>query len=137
MIASSYTAVSMFVRLLLALVLLQLGACGLNLGGPQAAAEKYVRTMVEQPTNETEPTSFHVLLPSRVVIDYARTLHRQSVVQKYKARKLRSTDDSAIQIAVTIVAKRDRYSVQEREHTLILTMQHSKEKGWQVVAVPP
>jgi len=129
------TVTHRLVRFSFILVLLQLGACGLNLGGPQSAAVKYVRNLVEQPDNSPELVQAYSMLPNHVVIEYARALHKQGVVQKYTAEKLGATVDAKERIAVSIVPVRKNYVVQERDHTLVLIMQHSKDQGWQVIAI--
>ena len=123
------------VRLSFILVLLQLGACGLNLGGPQSAAVKYVRNLVEQPDNSPELAKAYSMLPNHVVIAYARALHKQGVKQKYTAEKLGATADSKERIAVSIIPVRKNYVIQERDHTLVLIMEYSKNQGWQVIDI--
>ena len=123
------------VRLSFILVLLQLGACGLNLGGPQSAAVKYVRNLVEQPDNSPELAKAYSMLPNHVVIAYARALHKQGVKQKYTAEKLGATADSKERIAVSIIPVRKNYVIQERDHTLVLIMENSKNQGWQVIDI--
>jgi hypothetical protein len=123
------------VRLSFILVLLQLGACGLNLGGPQSTAVKYVRNLVEQPDNSPELVKAYSMLPNHVVIAYARALHKQGVKQKYTAEKLGATADSKERIAVSIIPVRKNYVVQERDHTLVLIMENSKNQGWQVIDI--
>ena len=123
------------VRLSFILVLLQLGACGLNLGGSQSAAVKYVRNLVEQPDNSPELVKAYSMLPNHVVIEYARALHKQGVKQKYTAEKLGATADSKERIAVSIIPVRKNYVIQERDHTLVLIMEYSKNQGWQVIDI--
>ena len=135
MFASPATAVHRFIQVSFILVLFQLGACGLNLGGPQSAAVKYVRNLVEQPDNSPELEKAYSMLPNHVVIEYARALHKQGVVQKYTAEKLGATADSKERIAVSIIPVRKNYIVQERDHTLVLIMQKSKTQGWQVIEI--
>ena len=129
------TATHRLVRFSFILALLQLGACGLNLGGPQSAAVKYVRNLVEQPDNAPELVKAYSILPNHVVIEYARALHKQGVVQKYTAEKLGATTDAKERIAVSIVPVRENFVVQERDHTLVLVMQKSKDQGWQVIDI--
>jgi len=135
MFLSQSTVTNRLIRFLFILVSLQLGACGLNLGGPQSAAVKYVRNMVELPDKSPELVKAYSMLPNQVVIDYARALHKQGVVQKYAAEKLGATADSKVQVAVSIIPVRKNYVVQERDHTLVLTLQHSKDRGWQVIEI--
>ena len=123
------------VRLSFILALLQLGACGLNLGGPQSAAVKYVRNLIEQPDNSPELVRAYSMLPNHVVIEYARALHKQGVTLKYTAERLGATADSKEQIAVSIIPVHDNFAIQERDHTLVLIMQSSKDKGWQVIDI--
>ena len=120
---------------LLVVALIQLTGCGLNLGGPRAAAVKYVRGLIEQPDNSPELQKAYALLPNHVVIEYARALHKQIVVQKYSAEKLAPTADSRERIAVSILPVRDNFVVHERDHILVLTMENSSNQGWQVVAI--
>jgi hypothetical protein len=129
------TVINRVVRTLVILTLFQLGACGLNLGGPQSAAVKYVRGLVEQPDNSPELIKAYSMIPNHVVIEYARALHKQGVKQKYTAEKLRATADSRERIAVSIIPVRNNYIAQERDHTLILIMQYSKKEGWKVVDI--
>ena len=129
------TVIHRLVRVSFILALFQLGACGLNLGGPQSAAVKYVRSLVEQPDNSPELVKAYSILPNHVVIEYARALHKQGVKQKYTAEKLGSTADSRERIAVSIIPVRDNFVIQERDHTLVLIMQYSKNQGWQVIDI--
>jgi len=91
--------------------------------------------MVELPDKSPELVKAYSMLPNQVVIDYARALHKQGVVQKYAAEKLGATADSKVQVAVSIIPVRKNYVVQERDHTLVLTLQHSKDRGWQVIEI--
>ena len=123
------------VRLFFILAVLQLGACGLNLGGPQSVAVKYVRGLVEQPDNSPELAQAYSTLPNRVAIEYARALHKQGIAQKYRAEKLETTGDSVTRIAVTIIPERKNYIIKEREHILIVGMQYSEKEGWKVIDI--
>lgn len=129
------TVIHRVVRALFILTFFQLAACGLNLGGPQSAAIKYVRGLVEQPDNSPELAKAYLMLPNHVVLEYARALHKQGVAQKYSAEKLGATADANERIAVSIIPVRDNFVVQERDHILILTMQYSKNDGWKVVDI--
>jgi len=135
MFACPTTAINRFVRVLFVLTLFQLGACGLNLGGPQSAAVKYVRGLVEQPDDSPELAKAFSMLPNRVVIEYARALHKQGVAQKYVAEKMGATADAKERVAVSIIPVRDNLAGQEREHTLVLILQYSKNEGWKVVDI--
>jgi len=132
MSARPTTVIDRVFRALLVLVLFQLAACGLNLGGPQSAAVKYVRGLVEQPDNSPELSKAYSILPNHVVIEYARALHKQGVVLKYLAEKLSATAEGKDRVAVSIVPARDNYIAQERDHTLILILHYSKNEGWTV-----
>lgn len=135
MFVSPATMISRLIRISFILALFQLGACGLNLGGPQSAAVKYVRNLVEQPDNSPDLVKAYSMLPNHVVIEYARALHKQGVAQKYSAEKLGVTGDSMERIAVSIIPVRKNFVVQERDHTLVLIMQYSKDQGWQVIEI--
>jgi hypothetical protein len=135
MFASLSSVLSLFARLFFMLAVLQLGACGFNLGGPQSAAVKYVKNLVEQPDGSPELANVNSKLLNHVVIEYARALHKQGVAQKYRAEKLGTTGDSIVTVAVSIIPDRDKYVAQERSHTLILEVQKSKDQGWKVINI--
>lgn len=123
-----------FLRLLVVTVLLLPGGCDLNLGGPQSAAVKYVRALVEQPADSLELAKAHTHLPNRVILEYARGLYDQGIKLKYRAEMRESPDDSEAQVAVAIVPKRAEF-FNEREHTLIVDLRREKKQGWLVTDV--
>jgi hypothetical protein len=135
MSAHSTTVIIRVVRALFVLALFQLGACGLNLGGPQSAAVKYVRGLVTQPDNSPELGRAYSILTNHVVIEYARALHKQGVKLKYTSEKLSATADGRDKVAVSIIPAHDNYIAQERDHTLVLILQYSKNEGWKVVDI--
>ncbi|MGW8248108.1 MAG: hypothetical protein ACWGOV_08345 [Acidiferrobacterales bacterium] len=117
------------------MALFQLGACGLSLGGPQSAAVKYIRGLVEQPDDSPELSKAYSILTNHVVIEYARALHKQGVKLKYSAEKLSATADGRDRVSVSIIPAHDNYIAQERDHTLIVILQYSKNEGWKAVDI--
>jgi len=120
-------------RLAILMVLVQLGACNLNLGGPQAAAIKYVKEMVEQPENSLVIMDAYKKLPNQVLIDYARALHQQGVNLIYRAEKIGKKSDGIVRIAVSILPDRENAVVKERGNILVLELKNMNNQGWKVI----
>jgi len=120
-------------RILCFAIFFQLSACGLNMGGPRAAAALYVKEMVEKPNDSLIVQQDYSKLPNRVVIDYARALYQQGVELDYETEKVGSLKDSTVHIAVTIIPKRGNSVIQERSHSLELVLKNIPNQGWRVI----
>lgn len=121
-------------RGLLCLVILSLMACDLGLGGPRSAAEKYVRTLIENPQQLSDTAKVTSLLSNQVIVEYARALHMQGIKQGYDSSIISDEEDENVEVAVSIIPKRSEY-YKEREHTLVVELQHDKEQGWLVISI--
>ena len=120
--------------LVLVAAMLLLSACSIGLVGARGTAVKQVRSFVESPEVSPELQRAYADLPTRVVFEYARALHRQGVKLTYKTDSAEAVGSTATRIIVDVGHKAEP-PVTEREYRLLVDLEKDVKGSWQVTAI--